>query len=123
MPRSAQDRINKYENKDDADVVRSRILAQKANMVAQMNIKVADLAALETQIKAYIEGQTTPVYGAMVPQYLNVGRELYKKSKQFGSATFELEAQIVLTKWATRGLDEGLLNGIAALFGTAWAGL
>jgi len=122
MVRDASRRKQKYEAKIDADVMRSRILAHKASMVEQMEAKTADLATLEAEVKRVIEGQTTPVYGHQVPAYLNVGRELYRLSKHFSATTFTSEAEIVLDKWKARGLDVGLLNAVATLFGKTYTG-
>jgi len=120
MVRDASRRKQKYAAKIDADVIRSRIMAFKGSMVEQMEAKTAELATLESNIKAVLEAQTTTVYSAFVPMYLNVGRELYKLSKKFGGSTFEAEAKIVLDKWKARGLAQAILTDIAALFGVTY---
>jgi hypothetical protein len=120
MVREASRRKQKYSAKIDADVVRSRILAFKSSMVEQMEAKTAELATLESNVKAVLEAQTTTIYSAFVPQYLNVGRELYRLSQKFGGTTFQAEAKLVLDKWKGRGLNPAVLADIAALFGVTY---
>jgi len=120
MVRPAVRRRQKYEAKIDPDVLRSRILAFKSSMTEQMDEKAAELATLETQVKSILEAQTTTVYSAFVPMYLNVGRQLYRLSKKFGGATFEAEAKIILDKWKARGLSATILAAIAKLFGITY---
>jgi hypothetical protein len=120
MVRSAERRKAKYEAKVDADVFRSRILAQKTAMVTNMESAAADLATTEAEVKRVIENMTTPVYGHSIPAYLNVGRQLYKLSKKFSGATLNAEAQTVLVKWKAKGLDHHGLVEIAKLFGITY---
>jgi len=122
MVREASRRKQKYEAKIDADVMRSRILAQKTMMVEQQEARQADLATLEAETKRVIEGQTTPIYGHQIPAYLNVARELYGKSKTFGGKTFDVEAEVILDKWKAKGLSQWALTLIAKLFGYTYAG-
>lgn len=117
MVRDAARRKAKYEAKVDADVMRSRITALKTSMVEQMESKSADLATVESEVKRVIEGQTTPIYGHQIPAYLNVGRQFYKLSKKFSGTTFGAEAEIILAKWASKGLEPWALTLIAKLFG------
>lgn len=117
MVRSASRRKEKYEAKIDADVARARILAHKDSMVEQMEAATADLATLEAEVKKVVEGYATPVASMMIPFYLNVGRELYKKSKKFSGNTFTMEADVVCAKWVSRGLTPAVVTLIAALFG------
>jgi hypothetical protein len=120
MVRDAAYRKAKYEAKIDADVQRSRIAAMKTSMVEQMDSKSAELATIETNIKAVLEGQTPAIFSPFIPMYLNVGRELYAKSKKFGGTTFEAEAGVVCDKWTTRGLRGPVVEAIATLFGSSW---
>jgi hypothetical protein len=121
MVRTAAQRKAKYEAKIDADVMRSRILAQKADMVTNMEDQTSQLAALEMQIKGVIEGQTTPIYGSFIPMYLNVGRALYAKQRKFGTSTFQAEAAVILDSADSKGLEAWALTVIAELFGVTWS--
>jgi hypothetical protein len=120
MVRDAARRKEKYEAKIDADVMRSRILAHKDSMVAQMEAATADLATLETEVKRVIEGQTTPIFGHEIPAYLNVGRELWKLSRKFSGTTMASEADVILDKWKAKGLSQWALTLIAQLFGVTY---
>jgi len=120
MVKTAEQRVRKYTAKIDADVVRSRIAAQKDHMTEQMEARAAELATIEKNIKAILENQTTPIYSAFIPMYLNVGRELYKLQKKFTGSTFSAEAKVVLDKWNARGLTGTVLQAIAELFGVTW---
>jgi len=120
MVRDASLRKAKYEGKIDADVMRSRILALKDSMVAQVESKFADLATLEAEVKRVVEGQKTPVYSHLIPFYLNVGRELYRLQKRFTGSTYSSEAKISIDKWKARGLVQSVLTDIAKLFGITY---
>ena len=117
MVKSADRRKAKYEAKVDADVARSRILALKDNMVANAEGAFANLAQMEQEIKSAIMGLAVTVPSIMIPAYLNVGRELWKKSNKFTGTTFAQEANLTLTKWKARGLVGTPLIAIALLFG------
>jgi TRAP-type mannitol/chloroaromatic compound transport system substrate-binding protein len=120
MVRDATRRAAKFEGKIDADVMRSRITALKDSMVEQMQAKAAELATLEANIKSVVENASETVYSHQIPAYLNVGREIYKKSKNFTGKTFEGEATAILCKWHQKGLKEAVLTDIAKLFGITW---
>jgi hypothetical protein len=117
MVKSAERRKQKYEAKVDADVARSRILALKDNMVANAEGYFANLAQMENEIKAAIMGLTVTVPSIMIPAYLNVGRELWKKQQKFTGVTFAAECFLVLNKWKGRGLLYTPLAAISLLFG------
>jgi hypothetical protein len=120
MVKSADKRKAKYEAKIDADVQRSRILAQKDAMVSNAEGAMANLAQLETEVKAAIEGSTPTIYSHEIPAYLNVGRQLWRLQNKFSGTTFAGESAAVLGKWHDRGLDDTALGLIAALFGITY---
>ena len=120
MVRSAALRKAKYEAKIDADVQRSRILAQKDSMVTQMEAASANLAQVETDVKKAIEGQTTPIYGYQIPAYLNVGRKLASLQRKFSGTTFTAEATAALDQFEAKGLLGWALTLIAELFGVTY---
>lgn len=123
MVRDAVWRKTKYEAKIDGDVVRSRIINLKESMVNQMESAVADLASIETKVKAIVEnktvgGKSIPTY--MIPPYLNVGRQLFKASRKFSGKTLELKAKAICDAWVAQGLDGSTVADIAALFGITY---
>jgi len=115
MVRHPYFRTRKYENKIDADVIRSRFLAHRDVMIEQEAMKFTDLATFETQIKDIIEAEGVPTF--QIPFYLNFGRECYRISERFTGATANNEASFAADKWVQRGLLRQLLAKIAALFG------
>jgi uncharacterized protein (DUF342 family) len=120
MVRDATHRKAKYEAKIDADVQRARITALKSSMVEQMDSASADLATVETNVKAVLEAQVTPIYSIYNPMYLNIGRELYRIQKKFGGSTFQAESSIICDKWYGRGLNPHVVEAIGKLFGSSW---
>jgi hypothetical protein len=120
MVRDATHRKAKYEAKIDADVIRSRITALKPSMAEQMDSASAELATVETNVKAILEASTTTIFSCYNPMYLNAGRELYSKQKRFGGGTFQAESGVILDKWLTRGLNGKVLENIGQLFGSSW---
>lgn len=123
MVRDPLFRKKKYEAKIDGDVIRSRILAQKADMVAQQESAQADLAAIEVKVKSIVENSTVsgkPIPTYMIPPYLNCGRQLYRASLKFSGNTLELKAKTICDAWVAQGLDGTVVSKIAELFGLSY---
>lgn len=120
MVRTADRRKAKYEAKIDADVQRSRILAQKDSMVTNAEGMFAQLAQMEQEVKVAIMNLAITVPSIMIPAYLNVGRELWKKQQKFTGKTYNQECALTLAKWASRGLIASALTAVAALFGVTY---
>ena len=114
MVRSEVYRARKFQGKVDPDAVRSRFAALKEDMVEQTAQRQAELVSLEQDIKNIIEPYGVPTI--FIPQYLNVGRQLWSLSGKFTGQTFKNEATLVAQKWVSRGLDKNLVNLILAYF-------
>jgi len=112
--RSEVYRARKFLGKVDPDAIRSRFAALKEDMVEQTTQRQAELVSLEKDIKAIVEPSGITTW--QIPQYLNVGRQLWSLSGRFSGQTFVREAQTVAQKWVIRGLDKGLVNAILAYF-------
>jgi hypothetical protein len=117
MVRSEVYRARKFEGKMDPDAVRSRIAALKEDMVEQTAQRQAELVSLEKDIKNIVEPEG--VSSILIPQYLNVGRQLWSLSGKFSGQTFQNEAALVAQKWVSRGLDKDIVNKILAYFGVS----
>jgi hypothetical protein len=117
MVRSEVYRARKFEGKMDPDAVRSRIAALKEDMVEQTLQRQSELVGLEKDIKGIVEPQGVPTI--LIPQYLNVGRQLWSLSGRFRGATFQSEAQLLAQKWVGRGLDKDIVNLILGHFGVS----
>jgi hypothetical protein len=86
-------------------------------MVANAEGAFANLAQIEQEVKSAIMGLTPTIPSILIPAYLNVGRELFKKTQKFTGTTFAQEANLVCAKWKARGLTYAPLAAIALLFG------
>jgi hypothetical protein len=117
MVRSEVYRSRKFEGKMDPDAVRSRIAALKGDMVEQTRQRQAELVSLEKDIKGIVEPEGVP--SILIPQYLNVGRQLWSLSGRFSGQTFQNEAQLLAQKWVGRGLSKDIVNRILAYFGVS----
>jgi hypothetical protein len=117
MVRSEVYRSRKFEGKMDPDAVRSRIAALKEDMVEQTLQRQAELVALERDIKGIVEPQG--VSTILIPQYLNVGRQLWSLSGRFTGQTYQNEATLIAQKWVARGLEKDIVNSILAYFGVS----
>jgi len=112
--RSEVYRARKFEGKIDPEATRLRIAALKEDMVEQQLQRQSELVSLEKDIKGIVEAQGVPTI--FVPQYLNVGRQLWSLSGRFSGATFVNEAQTTARKWVARGLNQAIVNQILAYF-------
>jgi hypothetical protein len=115
MVRDEVYRRKKYTGKVDADATRLRIVALKDSMTEQTDSQFGKLATLETDIKGWIEPLEVPTI--MVPQYLNVGRQLWKLKNKFSGTTLDTEGLIIAQKWVARGLSASIVNVILAAMG------
>lgn len=111
MVRSSANRIAKYDAKLVGDVVKNRIDAQRAGMVAQETIKFGELEAAETNAKTLITGWGLSV--TLIPSYLAFARECYRIDNTHQGAIGVNEMCIAAAKWNTRGLDLYYLQQIA----------
>ena len=107
MVRDATRRKRRYEEKIDPDVIGARFRDLKDVMVDQQSEYFPQIANVEAKVKQEVEAAGVPSY--QVAQYINVGRECYSIAKRFSQATRDQEAQRVVDKWASRGLDGPLL--------------
>ena len=117
MVRSEVYRARKFQGKVDPDAIRSRFAALKGDMVEQTAQRQAELVSLEKDIKGIVEPQGVPTW--QIPQYLNVGRQLWSLSGRFTGQTFVNEATLVAQKWVGRGLSKNIVNLILAYFGVS----
>jgi hypothetical protein len=107
-----QKRIENWELKYDLDRVKQILEGKRAKMAEHYQTGVAQMWALEHQVREVLNqcGVNTIQY---VP-YLNFGRQLYKLTTQrlITGDSAVIEAQVLLEKWARRGLDPDVLGNI-----------
>jgi hypothetical protein len=105
-------RKENWEVKYNLDRVKATLEAKRANMSARYEAAMAGLCAAETKVRETLNaaGVNTINY---VP-YLNFGRQLYKLSTQreITGDSAAIEAQVLLEKWAARGLDPDVLAAV-----------
>ena len=108
MKDSVQRREN-WEVKYNLDRVKQILEAKRATMGAHYEAAVAGMVAAEIKVRETLNacGVNTIHY---VP-YLNFGRQLYKLTtqRQIAGDSAAIEAQVLLEKWASRGLDPKVL--------------
>jgi len=105
-------RFTAYQVKTDTARVKSVLDSLRPDMLARYNAAMALLYDAETKTKQVLDiaGVQTILY---VP-YLDFSRQLFRLSRQkhISGASFALAAQVLLDKWAARGLDPNVLATI-----------
>jgi hypothetical protein len=120
MGKSAEYRARKYQAKFDPTVVSSRFTAVKDLSVEQTNAAQSALKSIEDQIKSILAAHALPTW-QNIP-YLNAGRAMFRKARNFTGATFENEVLAIIEGWASKGLDRDILAEIASIFGVTVPG-
>jgi len=102
-------RKENWEAKYNLDRVKQTLEAKRASMAARYEAAIAGMCVKETKVRETLNacGVNTIQY---VP-YLNFGRQLYKLTTQreIAGDSAAIEAQVLLEKWASRGLDPDVL--------------
>jgi hypothetical protein len=105
-------RRENWEVKYNLDRVKQTLEAKRASMAAHYEAAVAGMVAAEIKVRETLNasGVNTIHY---VP-YLNFGRQLYKLTtqRQIAGDSAVIEAQVLLEKWAKRGLDPDVLAAV-----------
>ena len=102
-------RLMAWQIKTDTGKVKQILDDLRPDMLKHYEATVASLCEMETKARQTLNaaGVHTIVY---VP-YLSYARQLYKLSRQQGISgeSFALGAQVLLDKWAARGLNPDVL--------------
>jgi len=110
--KDAVKRRENWEVKYNLDRVKQVLEAKRASMAAHYEAGVAGMVAAEIKVRETLNasGVNTIHY---VP-YLNFGRQLYKLTtqRQIAGDSAAIEAQVLLEKWAKRGLDPDVLAAV-----------
>ena len=85
---------------------------RRPDMLKRYEAAVASLCEMETKARQTLNA--AGVHTIFYVAYLNYARQLYKLSRQQGISgeSFALQAQVLLDKWAGRGLDAAVLARI-----------
>ena len=106
-----QRRMN-WQIKTDTGKVKAILDDMRPNMLKRYEVAVAGLCEMETKARQTLNA--AGVHTIFYVAYLNYARQLYKLSRQQGISgeSFALQAQVLLDKWASRGLDAVVLARI-----------
>src|SRR5512143_2200010 len=106
-----QRRMN-WQIKTDTGKVKQILDDLRPDMLKHYEAAVASLCEMETKARQTLNA--AGVHTIFYVAYLNYARQLYKLSRQQGISgeSFALQAQVLLDKWAARGLDAVVLARI-----------
>ena len=105
-------RVNPWTIKTDTGKVKAILDDMRPNMLKRYEAAVASLCEMETKARQTLN--VAGVHTIFYVAYLSYARQLYKLSRQQGISgeSFVLQAQVLLDKWASRGLDAAVLARI-----------
>ena len=103
------ERITAWQIKTDTGRVKAILDDLRPDMLKHCEAAVASLCEMETKARQTLNA--AGVHTIMYVPYLNYARQLYKLSRQQGISgeSFALAAQVLLDRWANRGLDATVL--------------
>jgi len=106
-----QRRMN-WQIKTDTGKVKAILDDMRPDMLKHYEAAVANLCEME--VKARQTLNAAGIHTIFYVAYLNYARQLYKLSRQQGISgeSFALQAQVLLDKWAGRGLEPAVLARI-----------
>lgn len=104
-------RISAWEAKTDPERVKLALEKLRPEMTSRYKAAMGELCAMEEQVRTVLNTQN--VHTIHYVPYLNYGRQMHKMAKQTISGnSAQLAAQVLLEKWAARGLDPNVLAAI-----------
>ncbi|HTW91269.1 MAG TPA: hypothetical protein VMH22_06120 [bacterium] len=105
-------RLMNWQIKTDTGRVKQILDDLRPDMLKHYEAAVASLCEMETKARQTLNA--AGVHTIMYVPYINYARQLYKLSRQQGISgeSFALVAQVLLDKWANRGLNPVVLARI-----------
>jgi len=105
-------RLMSWQIKTETGRVKAILDDLRPEMLKRYEAAVAGL--FEMEVKARQTLNSAGVHTIMYVPYLNYARQLYKLSRQRGISgeSFAMGAQVLLDKWAARGLNQAVLAAI-----------
>jgi len=105
-------RLTVWQIKTDTGKVKEILDDLRPDMLKHYEAAVASLCEMETKARQTLNA--AGVHTIMYVPYLNYARQLYKFSRQQGISgeSFALVAEVLLQKWAARGLNAAVLARI-----------
>jgi hypothetical protein len=107
-------RLIAWQIKTDTGKLKEILDTMRPDMLKHYEAAVASLCEMETKARQTLNA--AGVHTIMYVPYLSYARQLYKLSRQQGISgeSFALGAQVLLDKWAARGLNPDVLARIRA---------
>jgi hypothetical protein len=101
-----------WQIKTDTGKVKQILDDLRPDMLKHYEAAVASLCEMETKARQTLNA--AGVHTIMYVPYLNYARQLYKLSRQqsISGESFALGAEVLLQKWAARGLNPAVLAAI-----------
>jgi hypothetical protein len=112
LPRSDADRIAKYNAKTASTTVGLKVAARLPGMKTDFESFAEDFAAMQMQVRAEL-GTVATVFPISYGLYQAYAAELWKLKQTATGAVVDAAAQVVKTKWTTRGGTSAVLIAIA----------
>jgi hypothetical protein len=105
-------RLIAWQIKTDTGRMKETLDALRPEMLEHYKAAVASLCEMETKARQTLNA--AGVHTIMYVPYLSYARQLHKLSRQQGISgeSFALVAEVLLQKWAARGLDSTVLARI-----------
>jgi len=105
-------RLTNWQIKTDTGKVKAILDDLRPDMLKHYEAAVASLCEMETKARQTLNA--AGVHTIMYVPYLSYARQLYKLSRQqsISGESFAMSAQVLLDKWAARGLDPSVLAAI-----------
>jgi hypothetical protein len=105
-------RLMNWQIKTDTGRMKQTLDTLRPDMLKHFEAAVASLCEMETKARQTLNA--AGVHTIFYVAYLNYARQLYKLSRQqsISGESFALGAQVLLDKWANRGLDSAVLARI-----------
>jgi len=105
-------RIEAWNMKTTPERTKQTLDARHAEMKKRYEAAMTALCSIEGQIKQTINAQG--VHTSLYVPYLNFGRQLWKMTRQqeISGESAAMAAQVLLDKWAARGLNPKVLAAI-----------
>jgi hypothetical protein len=105
-------RLLAWQTKTDTGRMKQTLDALRPDMLKHYEAAVASLCEMETKARQTLNA--AGVHTIMYVPYLSYARQLHKLSRQQGISgeSFAMSAQVLLDKWANRGLDAAVLAAI-----------
>ena len=105
-------RLTAWKMKTDTGRTKQTLDTLRPDMLQHYEAAVASLCERERKVRQMLDA--AGVHTIMYVPCLNYARQLYKLSRQQGISgeSFALGAEVLLQKWAARGLDSAVLARI-----------